>query len=178
MLGEAINAPKSRESHGAGGLSMLRGTKRAAAPAGYQCSKEQRQPRRGQATNAPKSRESHGAARLSMLRRAKRAMVLGVGYQCSEEQREPWCSGRASINAPRSKESPGGVTSDDSQVKSIMGRVDLGGRGVRIDRDDQRSSTCTNQRNRGRTSAARSTRATRMLTVPRSLIKSSTKDLT
>lgn len=38
--------------------------------------------------------------------------------------------------------------------------------------------TCTNHRNRGRTSAARSTRATRMLTVPRSLNKSSTKDLT
>ena len=157
---------------------MLRGTKTAAAPVGYQCSEEQRQPRQGQAINAPKSKESHGAARLSILRRAKRAVVLGVGYQCAEEQREPWCSGRASINAPRSKESPVGVTSDDSQVKSIMGRVDLGGRGVRIDRDDQRSSTCTNQRNRGRTSAARSTRATRMLTVPRSLIKSSTKDLT
>ena len=54
------------------------------------------------------------------------------GYQYSEEQRQPWCLGRASINAPRSKESPGGVTSDDSQVKSIMGRVDLGGRGVRM----------------------------------------------
>ena len=39
-------------------------------------------------------------------------------------------------------------------------------------------STCTNQRNRGRTSADRSTKATLMLTVPRSLIKSSTKDLT
>ena len=39
-------------------------------------------------------------------------------------------------------------------------------------------STCTNHRNRGRTSADRSTRATLMLTVPRSLIKSSTKDLT
>ena len=36
----------------------------------------------------------------------------------------------------------------------------------------------TNQRNRGRTSADRSTKATLMLTVPRSLIKSSTKDLT
>jgi hypothetical protein len=40
------------------------------------------------------------------------------------------------------------------------------------------TSTCTNQRNRGRTSADRSTKATLMLTVPRSLIKSSTKDLT
>ena len=106
MLGEAINAPKSRESHGAGGLSMLRGTKTAAAPVGYQCSKEQREPRRGQATNAPKSKESLGAARLSILRRAKRAMVLGVRRsmlrgavramvlgagvnQCSEKQREP-----------------------------------------------------------------------------------------
>ena len=108
---------------------MLRGTKTAAAPVGYQCSEEQRQPRQGQATNAPKSKESHGAARLSILRRAKRAVVLGVGYQCAEEQREPWCLGRASINAPRSKESPVGVTSDDSQVKSIMGRVDLGGMG-------------------------------------------------
>jgi hypothetical protein len=39
-------------------------------------------------------------------------------------------------------------------------------------------STCTNHRNRGRTSADRSTEATLMLTVPRSLIKSSTKDLT
>ena len=39
-------------------------------------------------------------------------------------------------------------------------------------------STCTNHRNRGRTSADRSTKATLMLTVPRSLIKSSTKDLT
>ena len=39
-------------------------------------------------------------------------------------------------------------------------------------------STCTNQRNIGRTSADRSTKATLMLTVPRSLIKSSTKDLT
>ena len=143
---------------------MLQGTKTAAARAGYQCSEEQREPWCGQAINTPKSKESHGAR------------------------------GKA-INAPRSSESHGarggrqsmlreakraqwGVTSDDSQVKSIMGRVDLGGRGVRIDRDDQRSSTCTNQRNRGRTSAARSTRATRMLTVPRSLIKSSTKDLT
>ena len=41
-----------------------------------------------------------------------------------------------------------------------------------------RQSTCTNQRNRGRTSADRSTKATLMLTVPRSLFKSSTKDLT
>ena len=39
-------------------------------------------------------------------------------------------------------------------------------------------NTCTNHRNRGRTSADRSTKATLMLTVPRSLIKSSTKDLT
>ena len=89
-----------------GGLSMLRGTKTAAAPVGYQCSKEQREPRRGQAINAPKGKESHGAARLSILRRAKRAMVLGVRRsmlrgaktamvlgadvnQCSEKQREP-----------------------------------------------------------------------------------------
>ena len=49
--------------------------------------------------------------------------------------------------------------------------------GVRIDRDAE-TSACTNQRNRGRTSADRSTKATLMLTVPRSLIKSSTKDLT
>jgi len=41
-----------------------------------------------------------------------------------------------------------------------------------------RQSTCTNHRNRGRTSADRSTKATLMLTVPRSLNKSSTKDLT
>ena len=39
-------------------------------------------------------------------------------------------------------------------------------------------STCTNHRNRGRTSTDRSTKATLMLTVPRSIIKSSTKDLT
>ena len=70
---------------------MLRGTKTAAAPVGYQCSKEQREPQRGQATNAPKSKESHGArgkainaprsseshgargGRQSMLREAKRA---------------------------------------------------------------------------------------------------------
>ena len=73
-----------------GGLSMLRGTKTAAAPVGYQCSKEQREPRRGQAINAPKGKESHGAARLSILRGAKTAMVLGAGVnQCSEKQREP-----------------------------------------------------------------------------------------
>ena len=36
----------------------------------------------------------------------------------------------------------------------------------------------TNRRNRGWTSADRSTRATLMLTVPRSLVKSSTEDLT
>ena len=49
--------------------------------------------------------------------------------------------------------------------------------GGRIDRDAVQS-TCTNHRNRGRTSADRSTRATLMLTVPRSINKSSTKDLT
>ena len=64
---------------------------------------------------------------------------------------------------------------------SADGHVKLGGcrlGGVRIDRDVGMTSTCTNQRNRGRTSADRSTKATLMLTVPRSLIKSSTKDLT
>merc|ERR1711923_619383 len=86
--------------------SMLRRAERAMVRVGYQCSEEQRQPRRRQATNAPKSKESLGAARLSILRRAKRAMVLGVRRsmlrgavramvlgagvnQCSEKQREP-----------------------------------------------------------------------------------------
>ena len=38
--------------------------------------------------------------------------------------------------------------------------------------------SCTNRRNKGWTSADRSTKATLMLTVPRSLLKSSTMDLT
>ena len=63
----------------------------------------------------------------------------------------------------------------DGQVKYIMGAVDWG---VWIGKQLQEQSTCTNHRNRGRTSADRSTEATLMLTVPRSLIKSSTKDLT
>jgi hypothetical protein len=50
--------------------------------------------------------------------------------------------------------------------------------GVNIQGPPFGQSTCTNHRNRGRTSADRSTRATLVLTVPRSLIKSSTKDLT
>ena len=89
--GWAINAPRNKDSRGAGRLSMLRGTKTTAAGAGYQCSEEQREPWCGQAINTPKSKESRGArGRLSMRRGAKRAMVLGAGVnQCSEKQREP-----------------------------------------------------------------------------------------
>ena len=59
-------------------------------------------------------------------------------------------------------------------TKSVGGRR-LGGVNRQV---IAKQSTCTNHRNRGRTSADRSTEATLMLTVPRSLIKSSTKDLT
>ena len=71
----------------------------------------------------------------------------------------------------------GGGLSVDGQVPCHMG----GGRrlgGTELTGTPFGQSTCTNQRNRGRTSADRSTKATLMLTVPRSLIKSSTKDLT
>lgn len=63
---------------------------------------------------------------------------------------------------------------------SADGQIKPGGadKGVWIGKQLQEQSTCTNHRNRGRTSADRSTEATLMLTVPRSLIKSSTKDLT
>ena len=57
-----------------------------------------------------------------------------------------------------------------------QGGVDMGG--MNWQGQSWTLSTCTNHRNRGRTSADRSTKATLMLTVPRSLTKSSTKDLT
>jgi hypothetical protein len=67
-------------------------------------------------------------------------------------------------------------SSAEGQVKS-MGEQTLGG--CEFDKDRLfGQSTCTNHRNRSKTSADRSTKATLMLTVPRSLIKSSTKDLT
>ena len=59
----------------------------------------------------------------------------------------------------------------------LLGGVDREG-GYELTGTKLTSSTCTNHRNRGRTSADRSTKATLMLTVPRSLTKSSTKDLT
>ena len=64
---------------------------------------------------------------------------------------------------------------DPTMDKSNKGVAD---EGVWIGKQLQEQSTCTNHRNRGRTSADRSTEATLMLTVPRSLFKSSTKDLT
>ena len=81
-------------------------------------------------------------------------------------------------------ERPGLRTKRAAAVKLLLGCVYwiklLGGRqgGYELTGTKLTSSTCTNHRNRGRTSADRSTKATLMLTVPRSLTKSSTKDLT
>ena len=86
-------------------------------------------------------------------------LLWGCWFLCYLYNR--WCGCRAFAR--------GGNNND-------RGVVDLGGselQGLRI-----WQSTCTNHRNRGRTSTDRSTKATLMLTVPRSIIKSSTKDLT
>ena len=94
--------------------------------------------------------------------------LLWLGYYASKELN--------SLDSFEASELSSVMRVEASQIWDLVVAVSQGGpnwQGCLF-----KPSACTNQRNRGRTSADRSTRATLVLTVPRSLIKSSTKDLT